>query len=176
MWKKTLTAQCNCVFVSRFLKSDFIYLWLCSDCFTIVVTGYSLAFALRFNNSSYAWNTHSFFFVSHWFEHLRQFSSSLLSEQSSSSSHLQMVGIHLLLLHWNCPSSHSSVAGKKGGETGSRWISDKRTLWVVSASSSTVICKWMPNWYSAFIQVNWLRRLGASRGCVFSFSYWSHSN
>lgn len=37
----------------------------------------------------------------------RQFSSSLLSEQSSSSSHLHMVGMHLLLLHWNCPSSHS---------------------------------------------------------------------
>lgn len=40
----------------------------------------------------------------------RQFSSSLLSEQSSSSSHLHMVGIHLLLLHWNCPSSHSVSA------------------------------------------------------------------
>lgn len=46
-------------------------------------------------------------------QHLRQFSSSLLSEQSSSSSHLHRVGIHLLLLHWNCPSSHSSVAGSR---------------------------------------------------------------
>lgn len=29
---------------------------------------------------------------------------------------------------------------------------------IVSACSSTVICKWMPNWYSAFIRLNWLRR------------------
>lgn len=39
--------------------------------------------------------------------YLRQFSSSLLSEQSSSSSHLQGVGMHLPFLHWNWPVSHS---------------------------------------------------------------------
>lgn len=39
--------------------------------------------------------------------YLRQFSSSLLSEQSSSSSHLHRVGMHRPFLHWNCPVSHS---------------------------------------------------------------------
>ena len=91
--------------------------------------------------------------------HLRQFSSSLLSEQSSSSSHLQMVGIHLLLLHWNCPSSHSSEAATRK-HTHTHTHTEGPDGWETSphvvATSSTVICKWMPNWYSAFIQVNWL--------------------
>lgn len=39
--------------------------------------------------------------------YLRQFSSSLLSEQSSSSSHLHRVGMQRPFLHWNCPVSHS---------------------------------------------------------------------
>ena len=73
-----------------------------------------------------------------------------------------MVGIHLLLLHWNCPSSHSSVAGREGkkqqGISESRWMSNKLIWGVVTAWSSNVICKWMPNWYAAFIWVNWLRR------------------
>jgi len=51
-------------------------------------------------------HTHAHY-VSESKRYSRQFSSSLLSEQSSSSSHLHMVGIHLMLLHWNCPSSHS---------------------------------------------------------------------
>lgn len=52
-------------------------------------------------------HTHTHVCVSESKRYSRQFSSSLLSEQSSSSSHLHMVGIHLMLLHWNCPSSHS---------------------------------------------------------------------
>lgn len=39
--------------------------------------------------------------------YLRQFSSSLLSGQSSSPSHLHTIGTHAPLLHWNCPVSHS---------------------------------------------------------------------
>lgn len=46
--------------------------------------------------------------------HSRQCSSSLLSEQSSSSSHRHGVGIHLPFLHRNCPVSQAvSLPGNK---------------------------------------------------------------
>lgn len=93
-----------------------------------------------------------------------------------------MVGIHLLLLHWNCPSSHSSVAGNKNKNKreGERQSPDGPSATtngysgVVAACSSTVICNWMPNWYSAFIQVNWLRRRERHAQC-FSFTCFSSS-
>lgn len=42
--------------------------------------------------------------------HSRQSASSLLSEQSSSSSHFQMAGMHRSFRHWNWSSSHSLTA------------------------------------------------------------------
>lgn len=86
----------------------FALFWHCCDRLILFVV--TLAWHLKHDRS---FSQLAAPFSPHWFSDLRQFSSSLLSEQSSSSSHLQMVGIHLLLLHWNCPSSHSSVAGNK---------------------------------------------------------------
>lgn len=45
----------------------------------------------------------------------RQSASSLLSEQSSSSSHFQMAGMHRSFRHWNWFSSHSLTAPARHG-------------------------------------------------------------
>lgn len=76
--------------------------------------------------------------------YLRQFSSSLLSEQSSSSSHLHRVGMHRPFLHWNCPVSHSD----------SVWVPvSSETSWQYTFLVHLLIVMWICRQQSHILQV-----------------------